>query len=372
MKLAMNSQGRVSMKFAQLMAVTALIWWAEPALAQSSLQSATSTMQPGEWRVLNRGSDASGFNSELLKSCNGTDCGDNILNYAAKGLWNPATREIHFIGKGHLRSARHIVYSEAANRWSEEPLPSWAGGMYGLAHGYEHTTIDPATGNIYARLFNSTATYRWSRSTKQWSQLPTGPNPAVAAAIEWFPEAGGFLLVGGGEVHLFSEATSSWRRLAAGLVMGGYHNVASYNPVHKVAIVGGGNDSRALYKVSSNGGVSRIADAPGAVGILSGVLTTDPGSGKVLLFTSSGTVHEYDIPSDRWSTLSSSIPLWAPDSNKIVFRVAVPISSYGSLAFLTHYWSDATSVVYLYKHSPGVGAPVDTTPPSPPSGVRLH
>ena len=360
------------MKFAKAWVAAALLSTSAMALAQTPMGSAATAMQPGEWRVLNRGGDASGFNNNLLKSCIGTDCADNILNFASKGLWNPATREIHFIGKGHQREAKHIVYSEATNRWTQEPLPAWAGGQYGIAHGYEQSTIDPVTGRIYVRPFNSTSYYRWERSTKQWSSLPSGPNSAVAIALEWFPEMNGFLYVGGGEIHAYSESTGSWRSLATGLAMGGYHNVAHYNPVHKVAIVGGGNDSRALYRVTANGSVTRIADAPGGVGILAGVLTTDPASGKLLLFTSAGGMFEYDVPTNRWTTLSSSIPLWAPESNKIVYRIAVPLSTYGAFAFLTHYWNDSTSQVYLYRHSPGTGTPADSTPPAPPSGVRLQ
>ncbi len=154
--------------------------------------------------------------------------------------------------------------------------------------------------------------------------------------------------------------------------MGDYSNVASYNPLHKVAIVGGGVGSRALYRVGSDGSVTRIADAPGDVGIFGGLLTTDPVSGKVLLFTAAGTVHEYDIPSNRWSTLSSSIPLWnATNTLKIMFRVAVPISTYGVIAFLTTN-GEASTNVYLYRHSPGTGASVNNPPPAPPTGVLLR
>lgn len=372
MNMATHIHGQATMRFAKLLVVAALASVSATAMAQTTLQSTVTGMQAGEWRLLNRPGDGSGFNNALLRACVGTDCADNILNFASKGLWNPATREIHFIGKGHQREAKHIVYSEATNRWTQEPLPAWAGGMYGLAHGYEQTTIDPATGRIYARPFNSTNYYRWDRATKQWGAIANGPNSAVAVALEWFPEMNGFVYVGGGEIHAYSETTGSWRSLATGLAMGGYHNVATYNPVHKVAIVGGGNDSRALYRVAANGGVTRIADAPAGVGVQSSVLTTDPVSGKVLLFSSGGTFFEYDVPTNRWSTLTPSIPLWAPDSNKIIYRVAVPVSSHGVLAFLTHYWSDATSQVYVYKHSPGTGTPADTTPPSPPTGIRLQ
>jgi hypothetical protein len=372
MKAANHMQGQATMAIAKVLVAAALVSFGPLTGAQTAMNSAASAMQAGEWRVLNRGGDASGFNNDLLKSCTGTDCADNILNFADKGLWNPATREMHFIGKGHMREAKHIVYSEATNRWSQEPLPSWAGGQYGLGHGYEHSTIDPATGRIYARTFNTGDFFRWDRATKQWSSLPSGPNSAVAAALQWFPDMGALLFVGGGQIHAYSESTSSWRSLATGLTMGGYHNAATYNPVYKVAIVGGGNGSRAVYKVAANGSVARIADAPAGVGVSSSVLTTDPASGKMLLFSSGGGLFEYDVPTDRWSTLSSSIPLWAPDSNKIIYRIAIPVATHGVIAFLTHYWNDASSQVFLYKHSPGLGTPADTTPPAPPSGVRLQ
>ncbi|MCS6944603.1 MAG: hypothetical protein RMK97_04195 [Sutterellaceae bacterium] len=364
------------MNYARLLAASALLVASATALGQSTLESMAAAMQPGEWRVLNRGGDASGYGYDLLVSCFGSDCGDNILNYAAKGLWNPNTREIHFIGQGHgTRLLKHISYSAASNRWALEAKPYWdcstSPNCWGIVHGYEHSTIDPATGTIYARKFNSTQIFKWVRSSKTWSELPAAPNPAVAVALEWFPEMKGFLLVGGGQIHVFSEATGTWRSLAVNLPMGGYHNVATYNPVHKVAIVGGGNDSRALYKVASDGAVTRIEDAPGGVGIRSGILTTDPVSGKVLLFTGAGTMHEYDVPSNRWSSLSAAIPLWAPDPNKITFRVAIPISSFGVVAFLTTYGSDQSSQVYLYKHAAGTGAPIDRTPPAPPTGLRI-
>lgn len=365
------------MKFANLWVATALFSSSAAVFGQSALGSTATTMQPGEWRVLNRGGDASGYNFDLLISCTGTDCADNILNFAAKGLWNPSTREMHYLGQGHGgRLLKHISYSEATNRWTLEAKPYWdcspSPNCYSMVHGYEHSTIDPATGTIYARKFNSTQTFKWVRSTKTWSELPAAPNPAVASALEWFPEINGFLLVGGGQIHVFSESTGSWRSLATNLPMGPYHNVATYNPVHKVVIVGGGNGSRALYRVAADNSVTRIADAPGDVGIYSGILTTDPASGKVLLFTASGSMHEYDVPSNRWSNLSAAIPLWGANSNKVAYRVAIPVSTYGVIAFLTTDKSDPMSQVFLYKHSPGTGAPVDTTPPAPPSGVRLQ
>jgi len=270
-----------------------------------------------------------------------------------------------------MRQARHIVYSEATNRWTVEPLPSWAGGAYGIAHGYEHSAIDPTTGNIYLRLFNSTAIYRWSRQTKVWTALPAGPNTAVAAAIEYFPEMGGLVYVGGGEVHFFSETQGRWSRLASGLAMGPYSHVASYNPIHRIVVFGGGNGSSRLYRLNANGTIAPIRSAPANVGILASVFTVDPASGRHLLFTSGGGFFEYDVAGDSWSGRSANgVLMFSADANRVLFRVAVPVPSLGVLKFLGY--DGRSSSTYVYKHAPGTIQPPDTDPPPVPSGVRVR
>lgn len=343
----------------------------------SVLGDMAAQMRPGEWRELNRTGDGSGFTYDLLVSCTGSDCADHILNYADKALWNPHTREIHFLGQGHGgRLMKHISYGEASNRWVPESKPYWdcspSPTCYSIVHGYEHSAIDPVTGNIYARKFNSTQVFKWTRATKTWSELPAGPNPAVAVALEYFPELGGLLLVGGGEIHLYSESTRSWTLLAQGLSMGPYSSVASYNPVHKVAIVGGGDGSTRLYRVDSSGRVAAIASAPVVVGIQSSVFTVDPASGKHLLFGSGGGFFEYDVVSNTWSAANSAgVAMFASGGNRILFRSAVPIGTYGVIGFLTLTGSDAR--VYLYRHAPGAAPPpLDTTPPAPPVNVSVQ
>lgn len=323
-----------------------------PALteAQSSvLAAAAGSMQAGEWRVLNQAGDASGWNYALLNTGS-----DNILNYADKGLWNPNTHQLHFLGKGCCGQAfKFLSYSESGNAWSLEPRPYWdcSPGPNCLGHGYEHSTIDPATGDVYWRPYNSEIIYKWTRSGQSWSALPAGPNPTIATAIEYFPELGGFVLVGDGRIYLYTTADQTWTPLATGLAMGEYHNVASYNPVRQVVIFGGGNGSRKLYKLDHLRTITPIQDAPVDVGILASVLTVDPVSGRPLLFGKDGGFFEYDMSANVWSPLNTAgIPIWAPDDNKILYRVAVPVTSYGVIAFLTTYASDSDSKVFLYRH----------------------
>ncbi|MBK7549802.1 MAG: hypothetical protein IPI20_19250 [Rhodoferax sp.] len=346
-----------------------------PATA-STLGDAAAQMQPGDWRVLNQAGDGAGFEFSLLVSC-AADCGDNILNYTDKGMWNPLTREIQFIGKGHLRELKHISYSEANNRWSQEAQPNWDCGRavpcWSIGHGYEHSTINPANGDIYQRLFNSPEVYKWTRATKTWSRLPVAPNLEVAIALQYFPEMGGLVMVGGGQVAFYRESTGTWSSLATGLAMGGYHTVASYSPIHKIVVLGGGNGSTSLYRLSANGTVSSIANAPIGVGISQSIFTVDPVSGKFLLFGSSREFFEYNPTTNGWSSVaSSSVPMFRGGSNAILYRAAVPISTHGVIAFLAEGGS-ADSRVFLYRHTTGPSAPpMDTTPPIVPTGLVVN
>lgn len=346
-------------------------------VAASTLSDMAANMQPGSWSILNRAGDASGFNFNLIVSCAGSDCGDNILNFADKGMWNPVSGEMHFIGQGHLRELKHISYSAVNNRWVKEAQPPWscgAGCWSDLGHGFEHTAINPANGDVYARKFNETNLYKWTRASKTWTQVSgSAPNPAVALSIEYFPEMGGLVLSGGGEVHIFRES-GGWTRLASGLTMGGYSNVSTYNPVHKVIVLGGGNGGVSqMYKLNASGTVSAIANAPVAVGIQQTVFTVDPASGKFLLLGQGGGFYQYDVPSNQWSSLpSSGVPIFSSNSNRILFRSAIPITTYGVVAYLVEDGTSNTRVV-LYRHAAGQGGgPIDTTPPAAPTGLSIQ
>lgn len=369
--------------FGRMMKLTASVMLSAmvvvPAMA-STLSDAAAQLQPGQWKVLNRAGDGTGFDYNLIVSCQPSGCSDTILNYADKGQWNPNTREIEFLGKGHMAEHKHISYSEASNRWVTRTRPGWACGVaancYGIIHGYEHSAMNPANGDMYARIASSGTVYKWTRATQTWSQLPSGPVLEVAIAIEYFPEMGGLLYVGtrngAGEVHLYRESTGTWTQLASGLAMGPYHNVASYNPVHKIVVFGGGNGSTQLYKIDASGKVAAIANAPVGVGILQSVFTVDPASGRQLLFGSGGGFYEYDVSANRWTALSTAgVPLFRTDDpNRIWMRVAVPLSTYGVVAFLVE-GGNADTRVLLYRHAASQPPVADTTPPAPPVSLSI-
>ena len=361
------------------LAASLLVLCSAPIAMASTLGDAAAKLLPGQFAVLNRSGDSAGFNSKFIESCiSATSCNDTILTYADKGMWNPQTREMVFIGKGHTAEMKHITYSEANNVWAREAKADWCGDgcLWGLGHGYEHTSLNPATGDVYARRMSSGDVYKWSRSTKTWSQLPLGPIMEVAISIEYFPEMGGLVLMGQGptgtgEVHIYRESTGAWARLSTGLSMGPYHNEGTYNPIHKIIVFGGGNGSSQMYKLDATGKVTAIANAPTEVRILETVFTVDPASGKYLLFASSGAFYQYDVTSNTWSAQqTANIQMFGQGNNINNRVVAIPISTHGVVAFLVE---DGTNTgVVIYRHASSQAAPpIDTTAPAVPVGLSV-
>ena len=87
----------------------------------SRLATLSASLEPGQWTILNNDGDSSNYNWDLLVACkdanNSGDCGDTIINYADKGLWDPNTKEIHFLGAGHLRAWKFITYTASTDKW---------------------------------------------------------------------------------------------------------------------------------------------------------------------------------------------------------------------------------------------------------------
>jgi hypothetical protein len=318
-------------------------------------------MQPGQWRQLNAAGDASGLTSALFEANPGT-----IMGYLDKGKWDAVTRRVHFIGQGHNGNQKFIQYDDATNRWSELARPSWDTSPGTIGHGYQHNSIDPATGDLFYRKYNSTDFYRLNRATGQWVKLPSPSISAVgiAGGVEYFPEIAGLVYVGRSTVSVFTGG--SWKNLYdANLSMGEYHNIAMYSPQHKVVYLGGGDGSRVLYRMTSTQSVVRIADAPINVAVASSVTTVDPVSGNLLVFSDSSTAYQYTPTSNSWSRLSMSGA--TPLGGGVADTVAIPISTYGVIMFVQGGRGSASA--WLYKHSPSAAVPIDNTPPAVPAGV---
>jgi hypothetical protein len=331
-------------------------------------------MQAGAWVELN----TIGFSGAFLET---TSDAQPITEWADSATWDPISKQFFFLGAPHYRPWKFISYSDATNSWRGLPLAdscmSTATGCIG--HAYDHNTIDPTTGTVYHRLYNSRTVYQYKISAGSWSTLPqmdVVPQLGIAGGLAYFPERGGLVFVNGGEsggggVYFFNTAANQWSRLASALPMGPYHNFAEYSPVHKVVIFGGGNNSRDIYRLTASGTITKMRDAPIDLGVRWGSMTTvDPVSGNFLVFGSNRSFYQYNPTTDIWTLQSGPTPPFfsSNPSDPISDTIATPVSTYGVVMVIDYNYSN--SKVYLYKHAST--PPSDSTPPAAPVNLRVN
>ena len=328
-----------------------------PNLARATaLGDLAASMQPGTWAEITTSNMV-----PSLANVNGSN--GHLLIYTDDMVWNPSTLQAFMIGADHLASQgpQFVSYSASTNTWQRLPRPGWLNVTF--FHGYDHSAIDQARGNLYHRPYSDNVVHKYNIASQTWTQLPNPVFPNnyenCCDALEYFPEMNGLVWVRGnpGEVWLFNEATQQWSRLAT-VTNGNTWQQAEYNPIHKViAFVVGGR----FYKLSTSGQVTQLQappvsfyDGSGYVGVFS----VDPVSGKYLFLTpTSRQFYTYDITTDTWQAQSSQTK---PNlSNQGV--VATPIATYG-VTFFAACSSSQQCRAYLYKHSTGTGTPSPIPP----------
>jgi hypothetical protein len=340
--------------------------------AQSAtvLEQTAAAMQPGTWADITSQVGGSAAIGSLLQTAPGA----HINEYADKGVWNPNTKEGLYVGISHTGGyEKFIKYSDASNTFSV--VTSQTNGD--PQHSYQHNALNIANNDFYLRPYNSKTIRRYRNGS--WGTIASIPMPTyqVAGALEAFPERNGMVFVDGDwGVWWYNYATAAWTLLKetnggqgtslGKFPMGPYHNVAVYNPVHKIILFGGGNGSSTLYKMDQNGNLSQETSAPTSVAINSTIFTVDPASGDYLLFSNSRGFWKYNPTTKAWAAMPSSQhpPFFsAAADGPALGTVAFPITTYGVTMYTT--WNHANSKVYLYKHVAGSGTPAPTPAPPP-------
>ncbi|HKU15964.1 MAG TPA: hypothetical protein VJQ52_16335 [Steroidobacteraceae bacterium] len=329
------------------------------AVHASALGDTANAMQEGEWTVLS----TNGFNDSIL-NINGT-----IFAYSEELKWDTQAGEMHFVGGYHYQPTAHIVYSEANNTWVSRPLSSSVFGQ--PFHSYDHMAINPAGRVMWVRPFGAGGTklQRYDLDAKTWSSTASfsgGTQDAVG--IEYFPDMNKVLYIDEGQTRLYDPVSNSWSTISGALAgLGPYHNIAEYSPVHKVMIMGGGNGSRALYRVNASGQITRLKDAPIEIGVTNSIVTVDPVGGNFLVFGRNKSFYEFDPIRDTWAPLAKPpfVDLTS-DFPDIQGAAAGPVQRYGVI-MVTKYDGNASKVyLYKHKHSDPVVAP------KPPSNVTAE
>jgi hypothetical protein len=317
----------------------------EPA---TELEKVAARMKPGTWAELK----TEKYTADLLKVQN-----HHILEYTGAATWDPTSQQVLFVGQGHYSALKFIRYEAASNSWKLQATPSWwkgdvETGKGPIGHAYYNNAIDPIRGTFYLHQSATRQVHRYDIARDEWTTLPEIKDAATGhgTALAYFPGRKGLVRVLGGTVYFYHEEKKEWTKLKDQLPMGPYHNVAQYSAVHKLVLLGGGNNSKDLHKLDTEGRITALKEAPFEVGINTAVVTSDPVSGNFLVLHKDDKFYSVNPVTDTWTELSTEeMPFKMKGSSFDV--VATPISNHGVTLFFTAERKGLK--VCLYKRAAG-------------------
>jgi hypothetical protein len=313
-----------------------------PPTGAGSLSQVASQLQPGQWVVF----QTQNYNDSTLNE-NGT-----IFAYAEEMKWDAQRREMQFVGSYHYQRNVHLVYSENTNSWARRNLDINIFGPNG-GHCYDHLALIPGLRMLYMRPFgadgNRMRTY--NLDTQIWGTTSSFSEPIQdAVGIEYFPELGRIVYADEYAIRLYNPADNTWSKvMSTPPGFGPYHNFVEYSPVHKIVIMGGGNGSRAIYKMDPSGNINRLADAPIEMAVGHSIQTHDPVSGNFLIFGEDASAWDFNPISGAWTRLPTPpFTSISGDFPTTIAAIAGPISTYGVVMIAKY--AGSGSRVYLYRH----------------------
>ncbi len=303
------------------------------------LEELSSRLAPGSWTEL----ETDGFElpAILVKPWM------HVVENVEEAKWDPVQRQLHLLGFATQEESHYWLYDERTNAWERRPAPpgeSWFGPAY------DHVAFDPAARALFFRQHNHDLVHQLDLRTGSWSALPRMPsNPAEIGALELYPEMGGLVFAGGGNIYLYRFKTKKWEVLARLLDFGPSDAFAEYDPVHKVMFIGGGTGKRTLYRLEPAGTLVSLKEAPLGLGLKDALVVVEPAGGRLLaLSRPDGRVfHEYDVAQNRWTPLEPpALPVMRAARGG--HTAAAAVSGAGVVLFLA---ADAQSAgIYAYRH----------------------
>jgi hypothetical protein len=294
--------------------------------------------------------------------------GGMAVQWTDSAAWDPTAQQIHWVGReagcrNPMRPFIHMVFDAGSGLWSLALAPP----VTPCGHGYDHSTFDSNSGMFVHRTFSDAQVRRWDGSTwlADLPPAPSGASPAIGLA--YFPELalpdqpqGALVWAEYDRVQVLPHAAEQWVTLplpADGWI-GGIHNFAEHNPVHHTVLLGGGEGSRTLYRLSARGELTRLTDTPvdlGTNGSYGAFVSVDPVEGDFVVHAFSpqaSSAWTFDAVSDSWIALDVGV---LPPLTLASFQV--PLVEHGVIAF--YEWTAQT--LFVYRHSEAAPDPTDSS-----------
>jgi hypothetical protein len=294
-----------------------------------------------------------------------------IFSWNNSAVWDPVRKEIRQIGAGGsccIDGRFHMTtYDDATNTWSWRPT-----GFSGSGHAYDGNAINPETGYHYFGRFHDNNVRTWNGYI--FGMLPPLPiSAATTPACAWFPEInsgnGGLVYIGtSGQWCWWDGSKWTTRPTLSGL--GTYNTFAEYHPHHKVVWTGAGNGGdRVSYMIDANLNATRLNNAPVSLNNHQSVQAYDPASDKYIIFCQTdNSLWEFDIMSDTWNKITNASGP-RPNATSTPYMFNVPISDYGVIMYVWHYYENRE--VYLYKHTQSSSVDISLIKPAN-SSLRIN
>lgn len=230
--------------------------------------------------------------------------GADFIKYGSSGVWDPWRREVRWIGRRESINFRYrgLRFGELANSWSND-WALWSSDTVPNGHGYDHNTIDPATGDHYFKIYNSGDIWKWTAATEQWSAMPSVGSVEIAGSLEWVVTPGFTGLTYNDRRRFKALVGGTWiERENYGSVSNAYHTASAFNPIAQAIIFGGGNVDNHMRMMNSAGEFSAIPN-------IDETDTINPGSSEEHgVLTASASTADFIV----WKKNSQSWRCWRP------------------------------------------------------------
>jgi hypothetical protein len=262
---------------------------------------------------------------------------------------------------GVRQTRQFIAYSEEQNAWRVIELDRKSDNpcfQTQFGHVYGSNGFDPERGRFYHRyndyknetkgLDLTGGISYFDTTTEKWTKLPPVPpgSTFTGMAIEYFSAVDGLAILGK-QAWLFNSARQQWENLGPSPV-DGYHSLFRHNPYRQEMLMAGGNNNRRVVaRLTKEGKIERLRDAPVDLGVRSDKITVDPVSGRYLILAFRNEAKgpqgiEFDSARDEYRPVEVLGRQWP------FGRYAMPV-----VAFIPEYgvtmWAEQQ--VYLYKHN---------------------